>query len=117
MIVDWDENVRFLHQAKLVIVCRRIRSNATTAASGGGATVTSQSGGGQTVTSAGGSGTTNATATGGSHVHTVGQTQNLTTWSDPGWREQLVFANSSAGTGYGVTWAATTRRRRTPRST
>jgi hypothetical protein len=102
MIVDWDENVRFLHQAKLVIVCRRIRSNATTAASGGGATVTSQSGGGQTVTSAGGSGTTNATATGGSHVHTVGQTQNLTTWSDPGWREQLVFANSSAGTGYGV---------------
>jgi len=102
MIVDWDENVRFLHQAKLVIVCRRIRSNATTAASGGGATVTSQAGGGQAVTSAGGSGTTNATATGGSHVHTVGQTQNLTSWSDPGWREQLVFANSSAGTGYGV---------------
>jgi hypothetical protein len=102
MIVDWDENVRFLHQAKLVLVCRRIRSNATTAASGGGATVTSQSGGGQTVTSAGGSGTTNATATGGSHVHTVGQTQNNTTWTDPGYREQLVFANSSAGTGYGV---------------
>ena len=24
-IVDWDENVRFLHEAKLVLVCRRIR--------------------------------------------------------------------------------------------
>lgn len=112
LVVDWDLNVRFLHRAILVIVCRKVRSNVQTAASGGGTTQTTSSGGGTTQTtssgggttqtSAGGSGSITVTATGGAHTHTLGTTQNMQAWATPPYMEQVVWANSSAGTNYGV---------------
>ncbi|MBX6391001.1 MAG: hypothetical protein IRZ08_18765 [Frankia sp.] len=110
MSVDWDANVRFLHQAKLVIVCRRIRANATTAAAGGGQTTSagtahSHTVSGQTAQSGGGgtssAGTSHSHALSGltdsvllGHLHAWATVSPTESWTDPPFRQQFVSADS-----------------------
>lgn len=70
--LKFDANIALIHLARLSFFIRPLRSNTTTAASGGGTTPTSSSGGGSTVTSDAGGGTTVTSATEGSHTHGIG---------------------------------------------
>lgn len=115
MVVDWDENVRWLHQAKLVLICRRIRSNASVAAAGGGQTSSAgsphthsisgqsaQAGGGQTSSSGSPhshsvSGQT-AQESGG-HFHSIGHASSISTWTTPPYQRTERHWNTS-GTQY-----------------
>lgn len=96
-IADFDANVTYLHQAKLSLIVGPVRANATAAASGGG--TTSSSGGSH-------SHTIDAQTTGEEnpkHGHEVCQADNVTTWTDPAYQQQLVFATSvNAGSTFGV---------------
>jgi len=79
-VVDYDANVAYLHQAKLSVAVKPVRTNATGASSGGGSVATSGGGSshshsvsGQSA-SAGGGQTSSAEST---HTHAVsGQTAN-----------------------------------------
>ncbi|CCF83654.1 hypothetical protein [Nitrolancea hollandica] len=97
MEVVFDANVTYLLKAALTILVRPVRSNTTGAASGGGGT--GNAGGDH-------SHTIDAQTTGEEnpkHGHEVGQADNITTWSNPGFREPLVFATAvNGGTSFGV---------------
>lgn len=65
LLVDFDTDVLYLHRAVLRVRKRRVKSNVTGAAAGGGQT--SSSGGGQTTSSGGGQ----TSSSNGSHSHSV----------------------------------------------
>ena len=115
--VDFDANIRYLHKATLRLTLRPIRANATTAAAGGG--TTSASGGSHSHTVSGqtaqaGAALTTISATSHSHTltgltgvaqlqhrHGVANYSATESWSDPPFRQQLQFQDSS-GTAFGV---------------
>jgi hypothetical protein len=68
---NFDDDVAYLHRAKLEIRIRGLRANASGAASGGGDTVSSSSGGGSSPTTSSGGGSTPTSSSGGSHTHAV----------------------------------------------
>lgn len=67
-LVDFDSNITYLHSAMLRVRKRRVKSNVSGAASGGGQT--SSSGGGQTTTSGGGQ----TSSSDGAHSHSISST-------------------------------------------
>ena len=110
--VDYDNAVTYLHRAELRLVKRKVRSNVSTAASGGAPTsnaspTAANSGGG--VTSDGGTAHTHSidaavTANDiGEHYHQIGQAQPTTSWTDPAYLQQMVFASGwGSGLDYGI---------------
>lgn len=108
-LVDFDANVTYLHSATLRVRKRRVKSNVSSAASGGGQT--SSSGGGQTTSSGGGQTSSGGTAhthtvsgqttgSGGIHYHQVGQVFGApSSWSDPSHIQQMIMYTSPTGPG------------------
>jgi hypothetical protein len=68
LLVDFDSNITYLHQATLRLRKRRVKSNVTGAAAGGGST--SSAGGGQTTSSGGGQ----TSSSNGAHTHSISST-------------------------------------------
>lgn len=110
--VDYDDTVTYLHRAELRLVKRRVKSNVSTMAAGGGqtasATATSaNSGGGQT--SGGGTSHSHGISAAvtsddiGEHYHQIAQANPTSAWADPGYLQQMVFASSAGGAlNYGI---------------
>ncbi|MCS7255516.1 MAG: hypothetical protein NZ562_02705, partial [Thermomicrobium sp.] len=101
-VVDWDANVRFLHKAVLVVVCRPMRGNLTVVQAASSTVVTSSS---QTQTlstsTSGGAGNITVTESESAHIHDLASTEQFSAWSDPSHRELLKFPNASDGQEYG----------------
>lgn len=117
-LVDFDSNVTYLHSATLRVRKRRVKSNVTGSAAGGGQTsgdggahshtinaTSTPSGGGHT-SLAGSTHThtvTGGTALGGGvHTHGVAaMSASVPPWNDPLYIQQMTFFNSTHGE-YGV---------------
>ncbi|MDQ3539958.1 MAG: hypothetical protein M3440_04660 [Chloroflexota bacterium] len=97
-LVDFDDSVTYLHQAKLRVRKRRVKSNVSGASDGGGQT--SSAGGGQTTTSGGGQTTTagggQTTTAGGGQTTTAGGGQ---TSSDDGNHSHSISSSTSSSGG------------------
>jgi len=110
--VDYDDTVTYLHRAELRLVKRKVKSNVSTMAAGGGqtasATATSANSGGGTTSGAGTShshGISAAVTSNdiGEHYHQIGQANPTSSWTDPGYLQQMVFASSAGGAlNYGI---------------
>lgn len=109
--VDFDGNVTYLHQALLQLRKRRVKSNVTAAAAGGGQTssataTAANAGGGQT--SGGGTAHSHSvsgqTAQGsGLHFHVIAQANPTDPWSTPAYMQQMIWNTSPTGSpSYGV---------------
>lgn len=104
--VDYDDAVTYLHRAELRLVKRKVRSNVSTAAAGGSptsnaTTIAANAGGG--VTSDAGTSHTHSISAAvtsddiGEHYHQIGQAQPTSSWTDPAYLQQMVFASSAGG--------------------
>jgi len=110
--IDYDDSVTYLHRAELRLVKRRVRSNVATAAAGGSPTsntTTTAANAGGGVTSAGGTSHTHSISAAvtsddiGEHYHQIGQAQPTSSWTDPGYLQQMVFASTPGGAlNYGI---------------